>query len=77
MSVTADSMSQDLKRERERHMTADCKQLNKICALHRHHADQLHHKHKYVAPTSVEWKEQEAATPTDEPRHPGAFFFLF
>lgn len=59
MSVTADSMSHHL-RESERHcndmtledMTANCKQLRNIKALHRRHADQLHHEQKYMAPPS-------------------------
>lgn len=54
-------------------MTADCKQLSNIKALHRHHADRLHHEHKYMAATSVVHKEQEAATHTDEPGTAGGY----
>ena len=72
MSVTADSMSQDVrKREREtamtghmtlEDMTADCKQLSNIKALQRRHADQLHHEQKYMAPTSGVQQGQEAGS---------------
>ncbi len=49
MSVTGDSMSHHLRESAHSRpmtledMTADCKQLTKIKALHRRHTDQLHH----------------------------------
>lgn len=55
-------------------MTADCKQLSDIKALHRHRADRLHHEteiHGTVISSGSTTHGQDSATQAKEPAHRG------